>query len=47
MTAEAERRSFTFRNTKTRIERAQLGGDAGLYGAAFLGLEASPGPVVR
>lgn len=40
MTAEAERRSFTFRNTKTRIEKATLGGDAGLFGAACLGLEA-------
>jgi glucokinase len=36
-----EERSFTFRNTKTRIERAMLGNEAGLYGAAYLGLEAA------
>lgn len=47
MTREAERRSFTFRNTKTRIEKALLGGDAGLFGAAYLGLEAPAGRVVR
>lgn len=40
MIAELERRSFTFRNTKTRIEPAQLGGDAGLVGAASLGFDA-------
>jgi len=34
-----EERSFTFRNTKTRIERATLGSEAGLFGAAYLGLE--------
>jgi glucokinase len=38
MFAEIERRSLTFRLTRatTRIERATLGGDAGLYGAARL-----------
>jgi len=36
MLAEARRRSFAFRTTDTRIERAQLGNQAGLYGAAFL-----------
>jgi glucokinase len=36
MFAEVERRSFTFRNSETRIERARLGGEAGLYGAAAL-----------
>jgi len=36
MMAEIERRSFTFRHTKTRIEKATLAGDAGLYGAAYL-----------
>jgi len=36
MFEECKRRSFTFRATKTRIEKAQLGGDAGLYGAAYL-----------
>lgn len=29
-------RSFTFRNAPTRIDKAILGGDAGLYGAAYL-----------
>jgi hypothetical protein len=42
MLAEVERRSFTYRSTlktaPTRIEAAQLGGDAGLYGAACLPL---------
>lgn len=33
---EVEKRSFTYRNTKTRIEKATLGGEAGLYGAACL-----------
>lgn len=33
---EVRRRSFTFRNTKTRIEKAELGSLAGLYGAAYL-----------
>lgn len=38
MLAEVDRRSLTYRLTKaaTRIERAKLGGDAGLYGAAGL-----------
>jgi glucokinase len=38
MLAEVERRSLTYRLTRatTRIERATLGGDAGLYGAASL-----------
>lgn len=36
-----EERSFTFRNTRTRIERAVLGNEAGLYGAAYLGWEAT------
>ncbi len=39
MLAELKRRSFTYRNTQTRIERATLGNEAGLYGAAYLGLE--------
>lgn len=30
------RRSFTFRNSQTRIEQAALGTEAGLYGAAYL-----------
>lgn len=36
MFQEVEKRSFTFRNTKTRIEKATLGNEAGLYGAAYL-----------
>jgi glucokinase len=36
MFAEVERRSFTFRNTSTRIEKAVLGNEAGLFGAAYL-----------
>jgi glucokinase len=36
MLAEVKRRSFTYRNTETRIDKATLGGEAGLYGAAYL-----------
>jgi glucokinase len=36
MIAETRRRSFTFRMTETRVEKAQLGNAAGLYGAAYL-----------
>ena len=36
MFAEVRKRSFTFARTGTRIEKALLGGDAGLYGAAYL-----------
>jgi glucokinase len=36
MMAEVEKRSFTYRNSPTRIERATLGNEAGLYGAAYL-----------
>ena len=36
MLEEARRRSFTFRTTNTRIERAALGNEAGLYGAAYV-----------
>lgn len=38
MLAEVERRSFTYRVSKTRIEKATLGKDSGLYGAAYLPL---------
>jgi glucokinase len=40
MFAEMERRSFTFRNAKpkTRVEKAILGSEAGLFGAAYLPL---------
>lgn len=36
MIEEARRRSFSFRTTNTRVEKAKLGGEAGLYGAAYL-----------
>ncbi len=36
MIEEARRRSFSFRTTNTRVEKARLGGEAGLYGAAYL-----------
>jgi len=37
MLEECARRSYIFRNTDTRIEKATLGNEAGLYGSAFLG----------
>lgn len=36
MLDEIRRRSFTFRTTHTRVEKALLGNEAGLYGAAYL-----------
>jgi len=36
MLEEMRRRSFTFRTTDTRVEKAILGNEAGLYGAAYL-----------
>lgn len=36
MMAEIKKRSFTSSQSGTRVERAQLGGDAGLFGAAYL-----------
>ena len=39
MMREIESRSFTWRNTKTRVEKATLGNEAGLYGAACLPLQ--------
>lgn len=41
MIREIERRSFTYRNTKTRVEKAVLGNLAGLYGAAYLPFQAA------
>ncbi len=38
MMKEIEARSFTFRNAKTLVEKAILGNEAGLYGAAYLPL---------
>ena len=40
MMNEVQKRSFTYRNTKTRVERASLGKEAGLFGAAYLPLQA-------
>jgi len=37
---EIRKRSFTFRNSDTRVEKALLGSDAGLYGAAYLPYQA-------
>jgi glucokinase len=37
MFEEIKRRSFTFLNSETRIEKATLGDEAGLFGAAWLG----------
>jgi glucokinase len=36
MLEEVSRRSFTYRHSPTRIEKATLGNEAGLYGAAYL-----------
>ncbi|HWF11706.1 MAG TPA: ROK family protein [Bryobacteraceae bacterium] len=36
MLEETRRRSFTFRTTNTRVEKAALGNEAGLFGAACL-----------
>ncbi len=42
MLAEVRRRSYNFRATNTRIEKATLGNEAGLYGAAYLPFEGLP-----
>ena len=39
MFEEVEKRSYTYRRTKTRIEKAQLGNQAGLFGAAYLPIQ--------
>jgi glucokinase len=41
MLAEVERRSFTYRNTQTRIDKATLGNEAGLFGAAYFPFQAA------
>ncbi|MDX2153561.1 MAG: ROK family protein [Bryobacteraceae bacterium] len=41
MFEEIKRRSFTYRNSKTRVEKASLGNLAGLYGAAYLPFQAA------
>lgn len=38
--AQVKMRSFTYRNSKTRIEQATLGNEAGLIGAAYLPFQA-------
>ena len=40
MFREVQQRSFTYRNSKTRIDKAVLGNEAGLIGAAYLPLQA-------
>ncbi|MBV8817388.1 MAG: ROK family protein, partial [Acidobacteriaceae bacterium] len=39
MFAEAKKRSFAFRTTNTKVEKAILGSEAGLFGAARLGAQ--------
>ncbi|MBI1789792.1 MAG: ROK family protein, partial [Acidobacteria bacterium] len=41
MLAEIQRRSFVYRATRPRVEKATLGNEAGLYGAAYLPLNES------
>jgi glucokinase len=38
---EIKKRSFTYAKSKTRVERATLGADAGLFGAAYLPFSAN------
>jgi glucokinase len=46
MMAEIEKRSYTFRHVKTRVEKATLGNEAGLFGAAYLPFQ-TPRSVAR
>jgi glucokinase len=39
MLTEVKRRSYTYSRTATKIEKATLGGDAGLFGAAYLPIQ--------
>ena len=41
MFREVKKRSYTYRQTNTRIEKAPLGNKAGLYGAAYLPIQQS------
>ena len=41
MIEETRKRSFTYRNAATRIDQAVLGNEAGLFGAAYLPLQAN------
>jgi glucokinase len=47
MFKEIKRRSFTYERTNPRVERALLGADAGLFGAAYLPLQHLPGPEIQ
>jgi glucokinase len=44
MLAEVQRRALTYRQAPTRIEKAQLGSKAGIYGAAYLPIAQSKPP---
>jgi len=44
MLAEVQKRSVTYRQAPTRIEKAQLGSKAGIYGAAYLPIAQSKPP---
>lgn len=41
MFQEVRKRSITYRETKTRIEKARLGNKAGIFGAAYLPIQAT------
>lgn len=41
MLEEIERRSVTYRNTDTKVAKAELGSRAGIYGAAYLPIQAA------
>jgi glucokinase len=47
MFGEIKKRSFTFVRTGTRVERALLGGDAGLLGAAYLPFQTELMPLAK
>lgn len=44
---EITKRSLTYRETKTRIEKAQLGNKAGIYGAAYLPIQTQAGTAAK
>ena len=43
---EVKRRSFTYERTNPRVEKALLGADAGLFGAAYLPFQESHVPTL-
>jgi glucokinase len=45
MFKEIKRRSFTYERTNPRVEKALLGGDAGLFGAAYLPFQPQSGSI--